>query len=206
VSDRAGHAKGASHEPVQILFVCLGNICRSPTAEAVMRELVVKRGLERFVQLDSAGTGSWHSGQSPDPRAIAAGRLRDLRLSGSARQVEVADFERFDLILAMDKSNASDLLRLAPDAEGAGKVKLLREYDEEARRTGDVEVPDPYYGGDEGFQRVIDLVQTACVGVLDSLRLLDSPSTSHSSSTVDASISRSPSTLDLPDPSGQTRS
>jgi protein-tyrosine phosphatase len=158
-----------------ILFVCLGNICRSPTAEAVMRQLVAERGLEADVQLDSAGTGGWHVGESPDPRAVAAGRVRDLRLSGSARQVDAEDFERFDLILAMDEANVRDLRRLAPNARSAAKVKLLREYDPQARRAGEVEVPDPYYGGAEGFQRVIDLVEAACVGVLDSLGLLDSP-------------------------------
>ncbi len=168
---RADATADGHHAPVAILFVCLGNICRSPTAEAVMRRLVAERGLERSVQLDSAGTGGWHVGESPDPRAVAAGAQRDLWLSGRARQVESEDFERFDLILAMDRANVRDLLRLAPDARGAEKVKLLREYDPQARRAGEVEVPDPYYGGAEGFQHVIDLVEAACVGVLDSLGL-----------------------------------
>jgi protein-tyrosine phosphatase len=168
-----GSAGGDRDVQAMILFVCLGNICRSPTAEAVMRRLVAQRGLERLVQLDSAGTGGWHVGEGPDPRAIAAGALRDLQVAGKARQVEMEDFERFDLILAMDRANLNDLRRLALDTESAEKVRLLREYDPQANGAGELEVPDPYYGGDDGFERVIDLVEAACVGVLDSLGFSD---------------------------------
>ncbi len=164
----------------RILFVCLGNICRSPTAEAAMRRLVQARGLQGSVEVDSAGTGNWHVGESPDERATATARRRGLTLDGRARQVSAEDFERFDLILAMDGSNANDLRRLAPDEKSAGKVRLLREFEpdavdasgrSEAEGGGDLDVPDPYFGGSDGFERVIDLVTAACEGVLDSLGL-----------------------------------
>jgi protein-tyrosine phosphatase len=178
-ADRAGQADRAfgaaaapatvAGRPVRILFVCLGNICRSPTAEAVMRRLVEERGLSGEVKVDSAGTGDWHVGERPDERACAAAERRGLTLEGQARQVRARDFEEFDLILAMDGSNALGLRRLAPDARSAEKVRLLREFDSEARDAADLDVPDPYHGGREGFERVIDLVTAACEGVLDSL-------------------------------------
>lgn len=163
-------AAGAPEQggPVRILFVCLGNICRSPTAEGVMRALILQRGLQAHVEVDSAGTGGWHVGESPDPRATAAARARGVPLGGSARQVRSQDFDEFDLILAMDRANERDLRGVAPDCESAAKVRLLREFDE---RADSLEVPDPYYGGPDGFERVIDLVQAACLGVLDSLGL-----------------------------------
>lgn len=171
------HAVGSDSgvgAPVAILFVCLGNICRSPTAEAVMRQLVARRGLERSVKLDSAGTGGWHVGERPDRRAAAAASRRGITLAGVARQVRDGDFDDFDLILAMDASNAKDLRRIAPDAESKAKVRLLREFDPEAVIAKDLDVPDPYYGGEDGFERVIDLVMAACMGVLDSLHQQES--------------------------------
>lgn len=136
-----------------------------------MRHLIEQRGLQDRVEVDSAGTGGWHVGEGPDLRATKAAQERGISLAGSARQVGLDDFERFDLILAMDNSNISELLALAPGEASRGKVRLLREFDLEARESGDLEVPDPYYGGPEGFQQVIDLVQAACEGVLDSLGL-----------------------------------
>lgn len=156
--------------PFRILFVCLGNICRSPTAEGVMRALIVERGLQAHVEVDSAGTGGWHVGESPDARATAAARARGVGLSGAARQVRAQDFEQFDLILAMDRANERDLRGLAPDPRSAAKVRLLREFEPEPES---LEVPDPYYGGPEGFERVLDLVHASCLGVLDSLGLAD---------------------------------
>lgn len=156
-----------AERPFRILFVCLGNICRSPTAEGVMRWLLAERGLDAQVLLDSAGTGGWHVGERPDARATAAARARGVSLTGAARQVRAQDFDDFDLILAMDRANERDLRGLAPDAESAAKVRLLREFDTGAES---LEVPDPYYGGPEGFERVIDLVHAACLGVLDSLQ------------------------------------
>jgi len=155
---------------VRILFVCLGNICRSPTAEGVMRSLVREAGLEDVVELDSAGTGAWHVGEPPDQRATAAARGRGVALNGAARQVTRADFDSFDLLLAMDEDNLRELSRLAPDEEAAARARLLREFDPRAREAGDLAVPDPYYGGDGGFEEVLDLVEVACRGLLDELR------------------------------------
>jgi protein-tyrosine phosphatase len=155
---------------VRLLFVCLGNICRSPTAEGVMRHLVREEGLEEVVEIDSAGTGSWHVGHSPDERSAGAARERGIELAGRARQVDVADFEAFDLIVAMDRSNFDELHAMAPDAEARERVKLLREYDPDAVAAGELEVPDPYYGGADGFEEVLDLVTRACEGLLSEVR------------------------------------
>jgi len=153
---------------MRLLFVCLGNICRSPTAEAVMRHLLVEEGLADAVEIDSAGTGDWHVGHAPDQRSTGAASGRGIELSGQARQVTPGDIEAFDLILAMDRSNHDDLLALAPDEGARERVRLLREYDREAVATGELEVPDPYYGGDDGFEDVLDLVTRACEGLLEA--------------------------------------
>jgi protein-tyrosine phosphatase len=155
---------------MRILFVCMGNICRSPTAEGVMRGLLREAGLEDRIELDSAGTGGWHAGDPPDARATAAARARGVVLDGAARAVTAEDFERFDLLLAMDRENERDLLARAPDAEGRAKVRLLREFDPEAVAAGDLDVPDPYYGGARGFEHVLDLVEAACRGLLAEVR------------------------------------
>ena len=153
---------------MRLLFVCLGNICRSPTAEGVMRHLLVEEGLVEAVELDSAGTGDWHVGHAPDHRSAGAAAGRGIELTGAARQVAPADFESFDLILAMDRSNHDDLLALAPHDDARERVRLLREYDPEAVAAGEFEVPDPYYGGDDGFEDVLDLVTRACKGLLEA--------------------------------------
>jgi protein-tyrosine phosphatase len=157
----------------RILFVCLGNICRSPTAEAVMAQLVADAGLEHEIEIDSAGTGAWHVGNPPDARATAAAARRGIAMRGVARQVTPDDFDRFDLIVAMDEDNRRALLELAraaadPDA-AAARVRKLREFDPDGGDP-DLDVPDPYYGGDEGFEHVLDLVEAACGGLLDELR------------------------------------
>ncbi len=149
---------------MRVLFVCLGNICRSPTAEGVMRELVRQAGREQEYVLDSAGTGGWHVGSPPDERATTAARARGVELEGSARQVTREDFEHFDLILAMDRVNLRDLRELAPDAAARERVHLLREFDPAGG--DDLDVPDPYYGGPGGFDEVLDLVEAACKGLL----------------------------------------
>jgi protein-tyrosine phosphatase len=155
---------------VRVLFVCLGNICRSPTAEGVMRQMVSEAGLADRVQIDSAGTGGWHVGHPPDSRAAAAAAARGIALSGGARRFAPEDFERFDLILAMDRDNRSDLLRLAPDERSRARVRMLREFDPAFSAGGDVDVPDPYNGDADAFDEVLDLVCAACRGLLDHVR------------------------------------
>jgi protein-tyrosine phosphatase len=170
----AGQA-AAGHEPApfRVLFVCLGNICRSPTAEGTMRALVREAGLEDRIELDSAGTGSWHVGSAPDERATAAAAARGIALEGAARQVSVADFDDFNLMIAMDSANLSDLRDLAGDDRRREKVRLLREFEpaggahgQEGRAPGDLDVPDPYYGPGDGFERVLDMVEASCRGLL----------------------------------------
>jgi protein-tyrosine phosphatase len=155
---------------VRLLFVCLGNICRSPTAEGTMRELVREAGLEREIELDSAGTGAWHTGSAPDERATAAAARRGIALEGSARRVSPEDFDEFDLILAMDRSNVDELRRMAHSEDARAKVRLLREFDPASGEAGDLDVPDPYYGDGDGFERVLDHVQAACDGLLAQVR------------------------------------
>lgn len=155
---------------MRLLFVCMGNICRSPTAEAVMRAVVAREGLEGEVEIDSAGTGAWHVGDPPDARSAAAAAQRGIVMEGAARQVTEADFEAYDLLLAADAQNVAALRAAAPDAEAAAKVRLLREFDPKSVAAGDLEVPDPYYGGPDGFEHVLDLVQDACEGLLEHVR------------------------------------
>ena len=152
----------------KICFVCLGNICRSPTAEAVMRKLIFDAGLENAFELDSAGTGSWHVGARPDPRTREAGETRGLKVDGSARQFRAADFDRFDHVIALDRSNRKNLLALARNDAHRAKVQLLRDFDEAS--DPDSDVPDPYYGGADGFAEVIDICDAACRGLLAKLR------------------------------------
>jgi protein-tyrosine phosphatase len=166
---------------LRLLFVCLGNICRSPTAEGVMRALVDREGIDD-VELESAGTGSWHAGSPPDRRAAAVARARGVPLDGAARQVRPQDFEDFDLLLAMDRENLGELLRLAPGQRERAKVRLLREFDPASAAHGqegsvgaDLDVPDPYYGAPGGFEEVFDLVQAACEGLLAQIRAGELP-------------------------------
>src|SRR3954469_25887472 len=135
-----------------------------------MRHLVREAGLEDAVTIDSAGTGSWHVGHRPDARSTSAARARGITLEGRARQVIAADFDRFDLLIAMDASNRRDLQRLAPDAAARAKVVALREFDPLAVRSGELDVPDPHYGGDDGFKHVLDVVERACRGLLEHVR------------------------------------
>jgi protein-tyrosine phosphatase len=155
----------------RVLFVCLGNICRSPTAEAVMARLVAQAGLEHAIELESAGTGAWHVGSPPDERAAAAAAARGIAMRGAARQVTADDFGQFDLLLAMDADNLRNLRDLAPHAEAAAKVRMLREFDPASATAVSLDVPDPYYGGEDGFDHVLDLVEAACAGLLAELRI-----------------------------------
>jgi protein-tyrosine phosphatase len=158
---------------VHILFVCLGNICRSPTAEGVMAKLVAEAGLQSEIVLDSAGTGGWHIGEPADARAREAARARGIELDSVARQVRLDDFERFELILAMDRSNQHALRQLAPDERARAKVRLLREFDPASAGLPDLDVPDPYYDSQRGFEIVLDQVQAACEGLLEQVRAND---------------------------------
>ena len=154
---------------MKVLFVCLGNICRSPTAEGVFRTLATAAGaLQRgwILDIDSAGTGDWHAGEAPDRRSIAAARRRGYDLSTlRARQVQTRDFHEFDLLLAMDRRNLGDLLALRPEGAKA-EVRLFLQYAPDCARD---EVPDPYYGGPEGFDEVLDLCEVASRGLLTAI-------------------------------------
>jgi protein-tyrosine phosphatase len=148
-----------------VLFVCLGNICRSPTAEAVFRKRATDAGLN--LRIESAGTGGWHRGEPPDPRARDAGELRGYSFAGQeARKVEQNDFAVFDLILAMDQRNHTDLHAACPKPH-RGKIKLFLDF---APHLTVREVPDPYYGGADGFDQVLDLVEAASDGLITKLR------------------------------------
>jgi protein-tyrosine phosphatase len=160
---------------MRILFVCLGNICRSPTAEGTMRALVRDAGLDDQIEIDSAGTGAWHVGSSPDERATAAAAGRGIALDGVARRVTATDFDDLDLLIAMDSANLRDLRALAASDEQRAKVRLLREFDPSADGSRDLDVPDPYYGPGDGFERVLDMVDAACRGLLAQIRADEVP-------------------------------
>jgi low molecular weight protein-tyrosine phosphatase len=152
---------------VKVLFVCMGNICRSPTAESVFRRRVEEAGLDGEIYIDSAGTHDYHIGESPDPRTRQAAMQRGYDMSTlRGRQVSRADFRGFDYVLAMDNSNLSILRRLRPE-DAAGHLGLFLEF---ATQHDEREVPDPYYGGEEGFERVLDMVEDASAGLLHHIR------------------------------------
>jgi protein-tyrosine phosphatase len=151
----------------RVLFVCTGNICRSPTAEGVFRKLIADAGLTGLIATDSAGTHGYHVGEAPDRRTQAAARRRGYDIAGlRARCVAREDFERFDLVLAMDREHHEILAGLAPPSAGH-KVRLMMEF---GRRSTHAEVPDPYYGGPDGFELVLDLLEDAAEGLLETLR------------------------------------
>ena len=153
--------------PVKLLFVCLGNICRSPAAENLMNHLIAQRGLQGQIECDSAGTGAYHVGEPPDRRmSAAAANHPGIKLQGRARQFSSVDFADFDLILAMDRDNYWGILARDPDRKYRDKVKMMCDF---CRHHDLKEVPDPYYGGPEGFQQVIDLLLDACEGLLEAL-------------------------------------
>jgi protein-tyrosine phosphatase len=153
-------------EPVRVLFVCLGNICRSPSAEGVFRSLVEQAGLANKVHIDSRGTGHWHIGKSPDTRAQEAARRRGIDISGlRARQFRPEDLDSFDYVLVMDRQNLADIKDVWHQ-NGGTRPALFLEYG----RSSHQEVPDPYYGGDEGFETVLDLINEAGEGLLADIR------------------------------------
>jgi protein-tyrosine phosphatase len=152
---------------VKVLFVCLGNICRSPTAEGVFQKLVEDAGLSKRVETDSAGTANWHQGRAPDPRTIAAAKKRDIDLSKlRARAVKSSDFDEFDYVLAMDEDNLTELQSLKPTGFD-GHLGLFLAFG--SQRTYS-EVPDPYHGGSDGFELVLDLIEDAAAGLLESIQ------------------------------------
>ncbi|MBD2113698.1 MULTISPECIES: low molecular weight protein-tyrosine-phosphatase [Cyanophyceae] len=150
----------------RLLFVCLGNICRSPSAENIMNHLIEQRQLGDQVVCDSAGTASYHVGSAPDRRMAQAAKAYGIDLVGRARQFGTVDFDCFDYILAMDRQNYRDILALDPTGQHRDRVRLMCDF---CRTHPDKDVPDPYYGGPEGFTYVIDLLLDACEGLLDHI-------------------------------------
>lgn len=159
--------KNSDNGRVSVVFVCLGNICRSPLAEGVFRHLVQERGLADRFEVDSAGTSSYHEGDPPDERSAAVARRRGIELNGASRPLSPADLQRFDYVIVMDEENQKAVAKLAAGVSGRAVVRRLREFDPEAR--DDLNVPDPYYGGPTGFERVHDLVERACAGLLTAI-------------------------------------
>lgn len=154
------------NRPVRVLFVCLGNICRSPLAEGVFREHVRRAGLASSFEIGSAGTGGWHVGDPPDRRMTETARGHGVELTSRGRQLVAPDLRFYDIILAMDRDNLHDILFLDPDREFADRVRLFREYDPEP---GDYQVPDPYYGGQDGFDRVYRMVDRTSAALLGAM-------------------------------------
>jgi len=153
---------------LRLCFVCLGNICRSPIGEGVMRHLVESAGLQEAIEVDGAGTAGYHAGDAPDARARAAGRRLGIEVGGRGRQFKRSDFDRFDYVLAMDRSNYDDLVELAPSSAAREKLHLLRSFDPGSPEGASV--PDPYYGGEEDFDDVVRLCLAACTPLLERLR------------------------------------
>ncbi|KAK6936181.1 Phosphotyrosine protein phosphatase I [Dillenia turbinata] len=175
---KASMSSSASTEiqtkPFSVLFVCLGNICRSPAAEGVFRDLVKKRGIDSNFNIDSAGTIGYHEGDQADPRMRGAARRRGIEITSISRPIRPSDFIEFDLILAMDQQNRDDILRAferwkfreALPEDAYKKVRLMCSY---CKKHDETEVPDPYYGGPQGFEKVLDLLEDACESLLDGI-------------------------------------
>ncbi|MFI5818793.1 low molecular weight protein-tyrosine-phosphatase [Streptomyces rishiriensis] len=152
----------------RVCFVCTGNICRSPMAESVFRARVEDAGLDRLVEVDSAGTGDWHEGETADPRAQSVLEEHGYALDHTARHFDSSWFARLDRVIALDSGHLKALRRLAPTAEDAAKVRLLRSFDPAA--DDDLDVPDPYYGGRDGFEECLEMVEEASTGLLSAVR------------------------------------
>jgi protein-tyrosine phosphatase len=152
-------------EPIRVLFVCLGNICRSPLAENVFRQMVERRGLARRFEIDSAGTSNYHRGAAPDRRTTETALRRGLELVGASRQMTAQDLRRFHYVIAMDAENHDAIEAIYEAAGGTARVHRLREWDPR----GGHDVPDPYYGGPRGFEDVHDIVERSCAALLEHL-------------------------------------
>jgi protein-tyrosine phosphatase len=161
---------GCVAAPYRVCFVCLGNICRSPMAESVFRRRLEEAGLDGAVEVDSAGTGPWHVGERVDSRAAATLRRRGYAAEHIAWQFRRESFAGCDLIVALDRGHLQELRELAPDPAAAERVRLLRSFDPSSRGDGDLDVPDPYYGRDRGFDESLDLIEPACAGLLEVVR------------------------------------
>lgn len=153
-------------EPFKLCFVCLGNICRSPTAEGIMQHLVNERSLESYFEVDSAGTSAYHSGENANIHSQSVANEHGIELHSKSRQLKPFDLDYFDLILAMDHSNETNIHRLDPNSKNEQGIKLLREYDPD---TDELDVPDPYSGGMQGFENVFNIVMRSCKNLLDEL-------------------------------------
>lgn len=158
-------AKLPSDRPIRVLFVCLGNICRSPAAEGVLRDIVEQQGMASRWEIDSAGTGRWHIGQLPDNRMRIHARRRGIELTHRCRQVSASDFDDFDLIIPMDGQNERDLHELAPSPEAEAKIVPMAHFVDKVMRYD--YIPDPYYEGAEGFELVLDLLESGCRRLAD---------------------------------------
>ncbi|MXM65663.1 low molecular weight phosphotyrosine protein phosphatase [Streptomyces sp. HUCO-GS316] len=152
----------------RVCFVCTGNICRSPMAESVFRARVREAGLDELVEVDSAGTGGWHEGDGADPRAVAVLEDNGYDSAHTARQFRASWFSRLDLVVALDAGHLKALRRLAPGGDDADKIRLLRSYDSAVG--DDLDVPDPYYGGMDGFEECLEMVEAASEGLLAAVR------------------------------------
>ncbi len=150
-----------------ILFVCLGNICRSPLAAAILRHHLAEKGMTTKIRVDSAGTGNWHVGSAADPRSISVAKTNDITLDGRARQVTQEDFHDFDYIFAMDRQNFKDLQTLQERYGGKANIKLFREFDTATESA--LDVADPYYGGTTGFQDLFEILDRTCWMIIDHL-------------------------------------
>lgn len=153
--------------PYRIVFVCLGNICRSPTAEGLMQHLVHEAGLDNYFEIDSAGTSAWHAGEPANSKSKRVAAAHGVALRSRARQIDVRDFSYYDLLIAMDNENYENLLRMADTEEQKSRICKLREFDPEPE---DGQVPDPYFGGAEGFENVYQIVKRSCEHLLEVLR------------------------------------
>ena len=151
----------------KILFVCMGNICRSPAAEAVMKRLIEDEGLIKKIKCDSAGTISYHTGDSPDPRMHAAAANRNINTGGYARQINKNDYKNFNLIITMDEDNYKNVLSMAPPKNFSAEIKKFCNFINAPSKT---EIPDPYYGGDQGFEEVLDLLEEGCSSLIEYAR------------------------------------
>jgi protein-tyrosine phosphatase len=149
---------------MRVLAVCAGNICRSPAAEAAIRAEADRAGID--IEVDSAGTGSWSIGSPPHPQAVAAGTRAGLQISGRARRINTADFDRFDVIVVMDQSNLRDVMHMAPTLEDRAKIRLFRTFDP---ATDSEDVPDPYGGPDEGYDTTLEQITAAAAGLIKTL-------------------------------------